>query len=109
MDHNPRNVISGVITFLTEGTTVFVQQLVDEFVDLFAIKVGRVLRLLEEEGRWVLQFFHLNQKYISTSTIAISCTRMITHLRLSKIMIGVISAHPVLSLAQKFDYYSPTK
>jgi hypothetical protein len=103
VDHNARNVINGIVTLLTQGTIVFVQKLVDELVDLFAIEVRRVLSLLKKERRWVLQFFHLIQKYISPSALVISHAQTIAHLKLSKIMVGASRAQPVLLLAQKLD------
>jgi len=64
VDHNPRDVLARVVVLLTEQALLLVQQLVHELIYLFSVEVGRVLRLLEEEGGRVLQLFHFNSKII---------------------------------------------
>ncbi len=59
VDHDPGDVFVGVVVLLAELAFLLVQQLVDEFVYFLPVEVRRVLRLLEEEGRRVLQFLHL--------------------------------------------------
>lgn len=79
VDHNTRNVINGIICFLTQRAIVFVKKFIDKLIDLFAIEVRRVFSLLEKEGRWVLQFFHLIQKYIFISITNTLHTSMNLH------------------------------
>lgn len=63
MDHDAGDVQVSIVVLLAELTFVLVQQLSHEVVDLVAIEIRRVLCLLEEEGCWVLELFHLIQKY----------------------------------------------
>jgi hypothetical protein len=58
VDHDAGQPTLSTVVLLAERAAVLVQQLGGEFVDLAAVEVGRVLRLLEEEGRRVLQLFH---------------------------------------------------
>lgn len=64
VDHNPWNVFTRIVVLLAEQAFVLVEQLVDELIYLFAIEIGRVLRLLEEEGSGVFKLFHFNSKII---------------------------------------------
>ncbi len=64
VNHDPWNQSGSVVLFFTKRTIIFIQQLVDELLDLFSIEVRWVLSLPEEVGCWVLELFHLIQKYI---------------------------------------------
>lgn len=59
--HYPRDVDLRIVVDLTEQALFLIKQLVDELIDLVSIKIRRVFSLLKEEGRRILQFFHLNQ------------------------------------------------
>ena len=58
VNHDAGNTVIGVVVFFAEWTVVLVKELACEFVDLFAIKVRRVLGLLEEKGGGILKLFH---------------------------------------------------
>lgn len=58
MNHDTRDAIIGVILFFAERTVILIEELINEFVDFFAIEVRRVLGLLEEKGGGVLKLFH---------------------------------------------------
>lgn len=60
MNEDSRNSVSEVVGLLAQETCLLVDEFVDEVLDLVLILVGRVLSLLEEVGRWVLNRFHLN-------------------------------------------------
>lgn len=66
MDHDPWNVLLGVVISFAKRAVVFVEQLAHELVYLFTIEIWRVLGLLEEEGSRVFKLFHLIQKIITT-------------------------------------------
>lgn len=63
MDHDAGDIQISIVVLLAQLALVLVQQLTHEVVDLVAIQIRRVLRLLEEESCWVLELFHLIQKY----------------------------------------------
>lgn len=64
VDHNPWDVLTCIVILLAEEAFLLVEELVDELIYLFAIEIGWVLRLLEEEGRGVFKLFHFNSKII---------------------------------------------
>jgi hypothetical protein len=57
VNHDAGYAVNGVIVFFAERTVVLIEELINEFVDLFAIEVRRVLGLLEEEGGRILKLF----------------------------------------------------
>lgn len=63
VDHDAGNIEVSIVVQLAQLALVLVQQLTHEVIDLVAIQIRRVLRLLEEESCWVLELFHLIQKY----------------------------------------------
>jgi hypothetical protein len=72
VDHDAGNVQIGVVVFLAEPAFFFVEELADKLVDLLPVEVRRVLCLLEEERRRVLQLFHSIQNIIFESTPSLS-------------------------------------
>lgn len=66
VDHDPWNVLLGVVIFLAESALVLVEQFAYELVYLISIEIWGVLGLLEEECGWVFKLFHLIQKIITT-------------------------------------------
>jgi hypothetical protein len=66
VDHNPWNVMLGVVILLAESTLFLVEQLAHKLVYLVSIEIGRIFGLLKEEGCWVFKLFHLIQKIITT-------------------------------------------
>ena len=73
MYHNSGNTIAGVIKFFAEGTVILVQKFIDEVIDFVAIQIRRILSLLEEESRWIFQFFHLIQNTFQNCPDGIPC------------------------------------
>lgn len=66
MNHDAGNIEISIEVLLAQLALVLVQQLTHKIVDLVAIQIRRVLRLLEEESCRVLELFHLIQKNIMT-------------------------------------------
>ena len=62
--HDPGNVLIRIVVLLAEQALLLVEQLVDKLIYLFAIEIGRVLPLLEEESSRVFKLFHFNSKII---------------------------------------------
>jgi hypothetical protein len=60
--HNSWDVDIGIVMFLAEKALFLVQQFAHELINLFSIKIWRVLSLLEEKIGWVFKFFHSIQK-----------------------------------------------
>ena len=58
VNHDARYAVTGIIIFFAKGAVVLIEELINEFIDLFAIEVRRVLGLLEEEGCRILKLFH---------------------------------------------------
>ena len=61
VDHDAGDALLGVVLLLAEGTRVLVDELADELVDLLAVEIRRVVRMLEEEVDRVLQLLHIIQ------------------------------------------------
>jgi hypothetical protein len=58
VNHYPGNSIAQIKIFLAKQAGLLVDKVIHESLDLVFVRVGRVLRLLEEVGGWVLKRLH---------------------------------------------------
>jgi hypothetical protein len=77
--HYPWNTIDAVVLFFTKKAIIFIEEFVNEFIDLFTIEIRWIFSLFEKICCWILELFHnsniniykaiFNFKYIINSCI----------------------------------------